>query len=91
MPDTKLINSIEFLKFMIIIEKRLSLHNQILTTNKKLIIKILFENSEHLSVNDIVYISANSTDKKLDTTTVYRILLNFKTFGLVDSILFDDN
>ncbi len=91
MPDIKIINSAEFLKFMKLIEKRLSSHWQILTLNKKVVVKILFDNTEHLSVNDIVNVSENTNNKKLDTTTVYRILSNFELFGIVDSLLLNDN
>lgn len=87
-PD---IRTQEFLDFIKLIDKRLNSHEQILTLNKKLILKILFDNSGHLSANDIVNISEDSDSKQLDTTTVYRILSNFETFGIVDSVLFDDN
>ncbi len=81
----------DFSDFIELVEKRLSSHDQILTINKKQILEILFTNTEHLSVNDIVNISKKSKDKKLDTTSVYRILSSFETFGIVDSILLDDN
>lgn len=79
----------EYLDFINIVEKRLTSHNQLLTFNKSKILEILFENSEHLSVEDIVRIS---NDKELDlkTTTVYRTLSTFEAFGIVDSLVVDD-
>ncbi|MCK5293348.1 MAG: transcriptional repressor [Arcobacteraceae bacterium] len=88
----KIDNNIEdFLEFIELINKRLISHEQILTPNKEFILKILFDNSEHLSVNEIVNLSKTEDGKKLDTTTVYRILSNFETFNIIDSILLDDN
>ena len=90
-PDIVAINSMEFSNFIKLIEKKLISCEQLLTSNKKQILKILFENSEHLSVANIVNISNISGDKGLDTTTTYRILSAFENFGIVDSILLDDN
>ena len=79
----------EYLDFISIVENRLSSHNQLLTFNKSKILEILFENSEHLSVEDIVRISKEK-DIELKTTTVYRTLATFEAFGIVDSILVND-
>ncbi len=90
-PNNKSIRDIDFLKFMNLIENRLSSHNQIMTSNKEMIIKILFEHNEHLSVQNIIDISKSNNDKKLDTTTIYRILSKLEIFGIVESILLSDN
>ncbi len=80
----------EYLNFLNIVDKRLASLNQILTINKTKIIEILFENSEHLSVIDIVKISNNQESNCLTTTTVYRVLSSFEAYGIVDSITVDD-
>lgn len=79
----------EFIDFLKIVENRFSSHNQMLTTNKSIILELLFENYEHLSVKDIVQLSKDKQNN-LKTTTVYRVLNMFETFGIVDSILIDD-
>jgi len=85
------INSTDSIKLMKLIEKRLDTRGQVLTINKKVIVKILLENSEHLTVDDIVGISEKNKYKKLDRTTVYRILSKFESYDIVDSIVLNDN
>ncbi len=86
-PTNKLNEYIDFLK---IVEKRLESHNKILTINKSIVLELLFENSEHLSTDDIIQLSKKKKENSLNTTTTYRILNTFETFGIVDSILIDD-
>jgi Fe2+ or Zn2+ uptake regulation protein len=86
-PTNKLDEYIDFLK---IVEKRLEFHNQILTINKSIILELLFENSEHLSADDIVQLSKTKQANTLNVTTAYRALSTFETFGIVDSISIDD-
>lgn len=81
----------EYLDFFNLINNRLSLHNQFLTTNKIKILEILFENSEHLSVEEIVNLSIKTKEYKLSSTTVYRILSSFEAFDIIDSVLLDDS
>ncbi len=64
----------EYIDFLEIVEKRLESHNQILTINKSIILELLFENSEHLSAEDIILLSKTKESNKLSATTVYRIL-----------------
>jgi len=80
----------EYIDFLQIVKKRLVSHNQILNINKSSILEILFENSEHLSVDDILILSKTKKSIKLSITTIYRILNVFETFGIVDSIIVDD-
>ncbi|MEA2051083.1 MAG: transcriptional repressor [Campylobacterota bacterium] len=92
----------EYIEFLKIVEKRLESHNQILTINKSIILELLFENSEHLSAEDIIELSKisnlncvendtmNKQKNKLKVTTVYRVLNTFERFGIVDSIFVDD-
>ena len=83
-------NLSEYIEFLKIVEKRLESHNQILTINKSIILELLFENSEHLSVEDIIQLSKQKQSNSLNVTTVYRGLSTFETFGIVDSIIIDD-
>jgi len=80
----------EYIEFLKIVEKRLESHNQILNINKSIILEILFENSEHLSVEDIILLSKAKESNKLSVTTVYRILNVFESLAIVDSIIVDD-
>jgi Fe2+ or Zn2+ uptake regulation protein len=80
----------EYIDFLKIVEKRLESHNQLLTINKSIILEILFENSEHLSAEDIIRLSKKKQNNSLKVTTVYRVLGTFETFGIVDSITVDD-
>jgi len=80
----------EYIEFLKIVEKRLESHNQILNINKSIILEILFENSEHLSADDIILLSKAKESNKLSVTTAYRILNIFESLGIVDSIIIDD-
>jgi Fur family ferric uptake transcriptional regulator len=87
----KPINQVEeYIDFLNIVSKRLESHNQILTLNKSMILEILFENSEHLSAEDIIELSKYKKDCLLKTTTVYRALSAFEALGIVHSILVND-
>ncbi|RLA82827.1 MAG: hypothetical protein DRG78_06090 [Epsilonproteobacteria bacterium] len=87
LPTNKIQEYIELLK---IVKKRLESHNQILTINKSNILEILFENSEHLSAEDILKLSRTKHNNSLKVTTIYRTLNNFEAYGIVDSIIIDD-
>ena len=80
----------EYIEFLKIVGKRLESHNQVLNINKSIILEILFENSEHLSVDDIILLSKTKESNKLSVTTIYRILNVFETLGIIDSIIVDD-
>ena len=80
----------EYIEFLKIVGKRLESHNQVLNINKSIILEILFENSEHLSVDDIILLSKTKESNKLSVTTIYRILNAFETLGIIDSIIVDD-
>jgi len=80
----------EYLTLFNIIKKRFEQHSQIFTINKQIIFKILFENSEHLSVDEIVSISNKYFKQVLNNSTVYRILSSFEVLGIVDNIVVDD-
>jgi len=80
----------EYINIFNIIKKRFEKHSQIFTSNKQLIFKILYNNSEHLSVEDIVLIANNNFEQVLNHSTVYRILSAFEMLGIVDNIMLDD-
>ena len=80
----------EYINIFNIIKKRFEKHSQIFTINKQMIFKILYNNSEHLSVDEIVLIANKHFDLVLNNSTVYRILSAFEMLGIVDNILVDD-
>ena len=80
----------EYTNVFNIIKKRFEKHSQIFTINKQIIFRILFENSEHLSVDEIVIIANNYFKQELNSSTVYRILSSFELLGIVDYIVVDD-
>jgi len=80
----------EYVNIFNIIKKRFEKHSQIFTINKQMIFKILYNNSEHLSVDDIVLIANKHFDLVLNNSTVYRILSAFEMLGIVDNIMVDD-
>jgi len=86
----KKIKTNEFKFFFDIIKKRFEKHNQVFTINKQVIFKILYENNDHLSVDEIVNFAKILFNKILNTSTVYRILSSFEILGIVDKIVVDD-
>jgi len=80
----------EYLNIFNIIKKRFEKHSQIFTINKQMIFKILYNNSEHLSVEEIVLIGNKYFEEVLNNSTVYRILSAFEMLGIVDYIVVDD-
>lgn len=85
----KLDNS-EYEIFFNIIKKRFERHSQLFTINKQTIFRILYENDDHLSVDDIVILAQDNFAKTLNNSTVYRILSSFEILGIVDNIVVDD-
>ncbi len=77
-------------EFIDIVEKRLKKHNQFLTKNKKIVLNILYNKGDYLSVEEIVACSLSSYENKLSLTTVYRILSTFEKFGVVESLSIED-
>lgn len=84
------IDNSEYKIFFNIIKKRFERHSQIFTLNKQTIFRILYENDDHLSVDDIVVIAKKNFEKTLNNSTVYRILSAFEMLGIVDNIVVDD-
>lgn len=80
----------EYLNIFNIIKKRFEKHSQIFTINKQMIFKILYNNSEHLSVDEIMLIANKDFEILLNSSTVYRILSAFEMLGIVDNIVVDD-
>ena len=80
----------DYLNIFNIIKKRFEQHSQLFTLNKQIIFRILYEYSEHLSVDDIVSIAYENFKQKLNNSTVYRILSSFEVLGIVDNIFVDD-
>jgi len=80
----------EYINIFNIIKKRFEKHSQIFTINKQMIFKILYNNSEHLSVEEIVLIGNKYFEEVLNNSTVYRILSAFEMLGIVDYIVVDD-
>ncbi len=80
----------EYINICNIIKKRFEQHSQIFTVNKQMVFKILYNNSEHLSVDEIVLIANKHFDLVLNNSTVYRILSAFEMLGIVDNIVVDD-
>lgn len=76
--------------FMDLVEKRLKKHNQLLTKNKKTVLDILYDQKEHLSVEEIVEHSKSHKKNSLSLTTVYRIISTLESFGIVESLLVKD-
>jgi len=84
------IKNSEYLNIFSIIKNRFEQHNQLFTINKQIIFRILYEYSEHLSVDDIVNIALANFKQKLNSSTVYRIMSAFEVLGIVDNIIVDD-
>ena len=84
------VESSDYINFFNIIKNRFVQHNQIFTINKQLIFRILYQNGEHLSVEEIVLIANKDFDLVLNNSTVYRILASFEILGIVDNIVVDD-
>jgi Fur family ferric uptake transcriptional regulator len=84
------IESSEYVNIFSIIKKRFEKHNQKFTINKQIIFRILYENSEHLSVEEIIVIANKYFAQSLNYSTVYRILAAFEMLGIVDNIVLDD-
>jgi len=80
----------EYINIFNIIKRRFEKHNLIFTINKQIIFKILYENSEHLSVENIVDISSKYFNRTLNSSTVYRILSSFESLGIIDHIFVDE-
>ena len=83
-------NSSEYINIFNIIKKRFEKHNQLFTTKKQIIFKVLYENSEHLSVDEIIIISRKYFNEELNSSTVYRILSSLELLGIVNYIVVDD-
>ena len=60
----------EFFNLLKLVELRLESHNQVLTHNKSLVLEILYEKKEHLSVEDII---ANTYNKDKKTYSYYGV------------------
>ena len=73
-----------------IIKKRFEKHNLLFTENKENIFKILFENENHLSVNEVVEIFNTKFNLVLKVSTAYRSLSSFESLGIVNHIIIDD-
>lgn len=79
----------KFLEFINIVRLRLKSHDEILTQNRLLILEILYVNSNHLCVNEIVNY-AKVYKIKLTLNTIYKILSFLETFNIIDSIVIDN-
>jgi Fe2+ or Zn2+ uptake regulation protein len=80
----------EYLSIFSIIKRRFEQHHQIFTVNKQIIFRILYENDEHLSVEEIACIASEYYKQSLNHSSVYRILSFFEVLGIVDNISVDD-
>ncbi|WP_419769284.1 MAG: Fur family transcriptional regulator [Candidatus Marinarcus sp.] len=83
-------NSKNYKEFLNVVKQRLNHHKQLLTQNKKTILKILFESQSHLSAEEIIAISETYNDGLLSASTVYRTLSSFEHFGVVESLAIQD-
>lgn len=79
----------ELIELEKIVKKRLSAHGLTYTKNKSKVLEIMFHGEDHLSVEEIVTRS-KIINEKIPMTTVYRIMSEFETFGIVESITIDD-
>jgi len=84
------IESNDYFNFFNIIKNRFEKHNQIFTINKQVVFKILYQNSEHLSADEIVLLAKENFEQSLNHSSVYRILGAFEILGIVDNIVVDD-
>ena len=57
MSTLPIIDKSEYLNICNIIKNRFEKHKQLFTVNKQMIFKILYDNSEHLSVDEIILIA----------------------------------
>ena len=90
MSTLPIIDKSEYLNICNIIKNRFEKHKQLFTVNKQMIFKILYDNSEHLSVDEIILIANKENKQLLNNSTVYRILSTFEMLGIVDNIIVDD-
>jgi Fe2+ or Zn2+ uptake regulation protein len=90
MSKTPNIEINEYLKLLNIIKQRFEKHNQLFTKDKESILRILFENSEHLSVDEIVTFADYKFNIILKESIICRILSSFETLGIVGNIIIDD-
>jgi Fe2+ or Zn2+ uptake regulation protein len=80
----------EYLYLIDIIKKRFEKHNQVFSSNEENIFKILFECTEHLSLDEIVKNVYDIFEVDLNGSLVYKTLSSFETLGIVENIMIDE-
>lgn len=83
------LESNDFQEYLELIKKYLLKHNQQLSKNKTIVLKILFENSnKHLSADEIIEVSGD--EQKLKSSTLYTILGQLEAYKIIEATIVNE-